>query len=112
MASTSGAQAIRSLLGLALRSRRVAMGRAACKRAARDGRLHLLLLAADAGTTALRDAGHGAGIECLHLRQDKFELGAWVGREAVAVLGILDPHVAAGLLEASRDAPSGGAGES
>jgi ribosomal protein L7Ae-like RNA K-turn-binding protein len=98
---------LRALVGLALRSRRVAMGRGACRRAAKEGRLKLLLVAADAGATALRDAGSGPGIECLQLRQDKYELGEWVGRSALAILGILDPHVAAGLLEANRDRPPG-----
>lgn len=93
---------VRSLLGLGLRQRVVALGRTACRRAGRRGRLHLVLIAADAGDSALRDGAVPPHVACMHLPFGKAELGGVVGRTQLAVLGVTDPHLAAGLLECAR----------
>jgi ribosomal protein L30E len=95
---TAAATALRRLVGLAVRSRTVTVGREACKRAARRGELYVLLVAEDAGRSAARDCGATAATRVLHSRMDKRELGALVGRDAVAALGITDPHLADGLM--------------
>ena len=93
---------VRSLVGLALRSRSVALGRLACKRAARKGELHALLLADDAGASAARDCGAATGVPLLRAGLDKRGLGALVGRTELAALGITNAGLAAGL---ARHAP-------
>jgi len=91
---------LRGLLGLAQRGRNIALGRAACRQAVRAGRLHLLLVARDAGASAVRDGTGGGDVASVTVGFDKLELGALVGRTSVAILGILDPHLAAGLRQA------------
>jgi len=91
------------LIGLALRARRVAIGREACKRAARRGTLFALVIASDAGDSAPRDSG-ATGVPVVPAGVDKTELGRLVGRDALAVLGITDPGIAAGLV-GDRGAP-------
>jgi hypothetical protein len=77
------------------------LGRAACKRAARAGQLHALVVAADAGGSAARDAGAGDAVPVVHLRLDRTMLGDLVGRTSLAVIGITDPNLAAGLVRAA-----------
>ncbi len=100
----SGADKMRALIGLAMRGRRVALGRAACRQAAGERRLYLVLIASDAGASAERDGAAGRATECLRVALDKQQLGSMVGRDSVAILGILDPHVASGLLAITRAA--------
>jgi ribosomal protein L7Ae-like RNA K-turn-binding protein len=85
-------------VGLALRARRVAVGRDACKRAARNGVLHAIVVAADAGPSAARDAGAGPGVPVVPVQIDKRELGSRVGKTTLAVLGITDAELAAGII--------------
>jgi hypothetical protein len=96
-ASGGGGGGLRGLLGLALRGRAVAIGREACKRAARRGELHALVMADDAGRSAARDCGAVPATVLLQSGLDKRALGALVGRGDVAALGITDPHLAAGM---------------
>jgi len=84
-------------VGLALRARRVVLGREACKRAARNGTLHALVVASDAGASAARDTGAGPNVPVVQVQIDKCELGSRVGKTTLAVLGITDPQLAAGL---------------
>ena len=88
---------LRGLLGLAQRGRNLALGRAACRQAGRAGRLALVLVARDAGASAVRDGLAGGEVTCVSVDLDKLELGFLVGRASVAILGILDPHLAAGV---------------
>lgn len=92
-----GRAGVSSALGFALRRRAVAVGREACKRAARKGILYALVLADDAGKSAARDSGAGPGTAVVRAGCDKCALGALVGRSEVAALGITDPQLAAGL---------------
>lgn len=98
-----GTAGVRSLLGFAVRRRAVAVGREACKRAARRGVLHALVLADDAGKSAARDCGAGPGTAVVQAGCDKHALGALVGRAEVAALGITDPQLAAGLRRQSEE---------
>lgn len=104
--------AVRALIGQAQRCRGTAIGREACRRAARRGDLHALLLARDAGRSAARDCGWRAPVPLLQSGLDKEELGALVGRTTLAALGITVPALAAGLariaprVEIRTDAPA------
>ena len=101
---------LRRLLGLALRSRRVALGRAACRRAAAQGALHLLVVARDAGASALRDSGVSGSVPWIRCELGKHDLGRLVGRAELALLGVTDPQLAAGMLRAAAppaEAPPG-----
>jgi ribosomal protein L7Ae-like RNA K-turn-binding protein len=99
------ADKVRSFVGLAVRSRSLAVGREACKRAARQGSLHLLLLADDAGQSAARDCGAGPQTRTVQSGFDKRGLGALLGRESVAAIGITDADLAAGLWRHAAAAP-------
>ncbi|HZL86404.1 MAG TPA: 50S ribosomal protein L7ae [Candidatus Krumholzibacteria bacterium] len=100
----SSADKMRALLGLAMRGRKLALGRAACRQAAGERRLALVLIARDAGASAERDGAADRATECLRLGLDKQQLGSMVGRDSVAILGVLDPHLASGLLAIARAA--------
>ncbi len=102
MSQSADARRLEALLGLALRKRAVVFGRTACRRAAERGRLHLVLVAADAGSSAVRDGGISSNVTSLQVRLDKVELGRMLGRAEIALLGITDPHFAAGLRECAR----------
>ena len=93
---------LQGLLGLAIRKRGVAFGRMACRRAAERGKLYLVLVATDAGESALRDSALPSSVRILDAQFDKAELGKLVGRAELALLGITDPHLSAGLLECAR----------
>lgn len=99
---------LRALLGLARRGRKLALGRAACRQAARERRLHLLLVARDAGASAVRDGTGTHAVRCVRVDLDKQQLGGLVGCAAVAILGILDAHVAAGVLQSVHTREGGG----
>ena len=93
----AAADKVRALIGMALRSRAAALGRHACRRAARQGQLYALLVASDAGSSAARDCGAGHGVRLLQAGLDKQQLGELTGREQLAALGITDAQLAAGL---------------
>ena len=92
------------MLGLARRAGTLVVGRSACKRAALQGRVALLILARDAGPSAERDAGATAARRTLRCDADKVELGRWVGRSSVAVVAVTDPNLAAGIVAADESA--------
>ena len=105
---TAAPDALQRLVGLALRGRHVALGREACKRAAKRGELHALVLADDAGKSAARDCGATPATRVVRSGLDKRGLGAVVGRGEVAALGITDPHLADGVVRtAVRQAQPG-----
>lgn len=94
-----------ALVGFALRARKAAIGREACKRAAQRGVLRVLVVAADAGASAARDCLGSRPVPVVQLQADKQALGALAGRDTLAVLGITDPQLAAGVCRtASGDA--------
>ena len=95
---------LHGLIGLALRSRRVVLGRAACRQAAGRGALHVLIVACDAGAGAERETGVLAAVPRVRCELDKRELGRRAGRMELALLGITDRDLAAGVLQAARSA--------
>lgn len=91
------------LLGLALRSRALAIGRTACRRAAARGRLYLVIVARDAGKSIERDAGMSAARQRLRSDLDKVQLGALLGRASVAVVGLMDENLARGIQDSASE---------
>ena len=87
-----------SLLGLALRGGRLAVGEEPVEAVARARDARLLLLASDAADNTLRRVKHFAEAgQCLWLRAPftKGELGQAVGRNAAAVVAVTDVGLAA-----------------
>lgn len=96
-------------LGLELRAGNVATGSDRIEEAARSGRLHLLLHAADAGTDGNRRLDQawrvgsdkeGSGLAGLVLPVGRTILSMALGRENVVHVGIIDPGAARRLREA------------
>jgi ribosomal protein L7Ae-like RNA K-turn-binding protein len=87
---------IRGLVGLGVRARNVIVGSRDTRAALRRGEIRLVLIAAD-GSARDRARLHRVGAEedvpVVDLASRE-ELGAWVGRGPVAVLGIRDPNLA------------------
>ncbi len=93
---------ILSLLGLALRGGRLAVGEEPAALAAKSGQARLLLLAADAADNTRRRAEHLAGEgHCLFLTLpfSKAELGGALGRGSAAIAALTDTGLAAAVTE-------------
>ena len=89
-----------SMLGLALRGGRLAVGGEPAALAARAGECRLLLTASDAGGSVLRHAEHLAEAgHCLWLTIpfSKAELGGALGRGTAAVAAVTDLGLAAAI---------------
>lgn len=98
----SGNNGILSLLGLALRGGRLAVGEEPSALAAKAGQARLLLTAADAAGNTLRRAEHLAEEgHCLHLTLpvSKEELGGALGRGSAAIAALTDLGLAAAVAE-------------
>ena len=98
----SGNNGILSLLGLALRGGRLAVGEEPSALAAKAGQARLLLTAADAAGNTLRRAEHLAEEgRCLYLTLpfDKAELGGALGRGSAALAALTDTGLAAAVAE-------------
>lgn len=93
---------VQSFVGLARRSGSIALGRSACRRAAHQGKLRLLVLAQGAGASVVRDSGAAAGVPVLQSEMDKEEWGRQLGRGSVAVIGLTDADLARGLLQVAE----------
>lgn len=93
---------ILSLLGLALRGGRLAVGEEPTALAAKAGQARLILLAADAAGNTLRRAEHLAQEgHCLWLTTpfSKAELGGALGRGSAAIAALTDTGLAAAVTE-------------
>ncbi len=91
-----------SLLGLALRGGRLAVGEEPAALAAKAGQARLLLSSADAAGNTLRRAEHLAEEgHCLHLTLpfSKAELGGALGRGSAAIAALTDTGLAAAVAE-------------
>lgn len=91
-----------SLLGLALRGGRLAVGEEPAALAAKAGQARLLLTASDAAGNTLRRAEHLAEEgHCLHLTLpfSKAELGGALGRGSAAIAAVTDLGLAAAAAE-------------
>ena len=95
-------QNVLSLLGLAFRGGRLAVGEEPAALAAKAGQARLLLTASDAAGNTLRRAEHLAEEgHCLHLTLpfSKAELGGALGRGSAAVAALTDLGLAAAAVE-------------
>ena len=93
---------ISSLLGLALRAGRLAVGEEPVGTACRAHKGYLLLLASDAADNTIRRALHfcqAGNTILLKLPLTKEELGGGVGRSSCAMLAITDVGFAAAVAE-------------
>lgn len=91
-----------SMLGLALRARRLEVGEDPVGDACRARRCRLLLVAADAAEASRRRAAHyAAGGQCLlaEIPWTKEELGAALGRKSCAMAALTDLGLARALAE-------------
>ena len=91
-----------SMLGLALRGGRLAVGEEPSALAAKAGQARLLLTSSDAAGNTLRRAEHLAEEgHCLHLTLpfSKAELGGALGRGSAAVAALTDTGLAAAVAE-------------
>ncbi|KAA3615539.1 MAG: hypothetical protein DWQ05_14405 [Calditrichaeota bacterium] len=92
---------IKTLLGLAIRARKLAIGASAVDANLRKRAVHLILLANDAGANTERKVR--ALLETLQFKcpiiqyKTKDEIGAILNRTDVSVVGILDENFAAGI---------------
>ena len=105
-------QRVFRLLGLGVRSRGAVVGVEQVRESAKANKLAFAVVASDASTNSLDKI-----VPLLNARRVRFievpsaaELGAAVGREQTAVVGILDRHLAAGVHDLVS-APSRGANE-
>lgn len=91
-----------SLLGLALRAGRLAVGEEPVGAACRAHKAYLLLLACDAADNTIRRAHQftqAGKTLCLTLPQDKTELGGCLGRASCAMVAVTDVGLAASVAE-------------
>ena len=93
---------IPSLLGLALRAGRLAVGEEPVGAACRGHKAYLLLLASDAADNTIRRASHfsqsAKNTICLQLPLTKAELGSGLGRTACAMAALTDVGFAAAVM--------------
>lgn len=101
MITDAGKRKIMGLVGLGLRGRLAVVGVQQVRDSAKRGKLKVALVARDASQNSLdKITGLLAGREVPVI--DAFsaaELGAVAGREAVAVVGVTDAGLAAGIKE-------------
>ena len=93
---------IPSLLGLALRAGRLAVGEEPDGAACRCHKGYLLLLASDAADNTIRRAlqfSHAGNTICLTVPLTKEELGSGLGRRSCAMLAITDVGFAASVAQ-------------
>ena len=108
---------IPSLLGLALRAGRLAVGEEPVGAACRGHKAYLLLLASDAADNTIRRASHfsqsAKNTICLQLPLTKAELGSGLGRTACAMAALTDVGFAAAVAQrlAQSDPAAYGPGE-
>ena len=95
-----------SLLGLALRGNRLAVGEEPVSDACKAGRARLVLIAADAAENSANRARRWAesgNVPWTRVPWDKESLGGALGRSACAMAALTDPGLAAALAEKLAD---------
>lgn len=103
-----------SLLGLALRAGRLAVGEEPVEAACRTHKAHLLLLACDAADNTIRRAAQftqAGKTLCLTLPLDKAALGGCLGRASCAMAAVTDVGLAASVAEKLAQADPAAYGE-
>jgi len=93
---------VERLLGLARRARKLAIGSTEVEQQLKKQRVKLLVFAEDASANSRRKVLELARGCPVVTYGTVAELGALLGREKVAVLGVLDVHFAKGILEEMR----------
>ena len=108
-AATRERQLVR-LLGLGVRGRGVVVGVEQVRDAARRGKLSLAVIAPDASPNSLHKV-----VPLLQARRIRYVegppaavLGAAVGRESTAAVGVVDPELARGIRAVTDSAPAEG----
>ena len=103
MIDSAQLQRVYRLLGLGVRGRGAVVGVNQVREAAKGNKLHYAVVAIDASPNSLEKI-----VPLLNARRVRFievpsatELGAAVGREATAVVGIVDRQLAAGVQNAA-----------
>lgn len=97
------------LVGLGVRGRGAIVGVEQVREAARRGKLHLAVAASDAARNSIEKVApllKARGIAIM-TGPSAAELGAAVGREKAAVVGIVDSRLAAGIRALRESAPPG-----
>lgn len=107
--STAVRQRVLRLLGLGVRSRGAVVGVQQVREAAKKNKVFFAVVAADASRNSLEKI-----VPLLNARRVRFielpstgELGAAVGREQTAVVGIVDPRLADGVRDLVTSARQG-----
>ena len=103
-------QKLLRLLGLGVRARGVVVGVEQVREAARRGKLSLVVVAPDASRHSLQKV-----VPLLRARRIRYvegppaaALGAAVGRESTAAVGVVDPQLARGIRAVTVSAPAEG----
>jgi ribosomal protein L7Ae-like RNA K-turn-binding protein len=97
------------LVGLGVRGRGAIVGVEQVREAARRGKLHLAIAASDASENSMNKVApllKARGIAMV-TGPSATELGAAVGREKTAMVGIVDQRLAAGIRALGESAPPG-----
>jgi len=95
------------LIGLGVRGRGAIVGVGQVREAARRGKLHLAIAASDAAGNSMDKVAplvKARGIAMI-IGPSAAELGAAVGREKAAMVGIVDQRLAAGIRALTESAP-------
>ena len=93
---------VNRLLGLARRARKLAVGATEVEQQLKKQRVKLLIFAEDVSANSRRKLLELVPGCPVVTYSTVAELGALLGREKVAVLGLLEPHFAKGILEEMR----------
>lgn len=99
---------LEGLLGLARRAGKLALGKEAVESALTHRKVYLLIVAQDASQSTIGKLEHRAvmhSVPCLHL-DSRDELGRLMGRDTLAVVGLLDPSFARGILKILEKSPN------
>jgi ribosomal protein L7Ae-like RNA K-turn-binding protein len=103
-------KAVARLVGLGARARGICIGVEAVRKEVARNRVHLVIAASNASANSLQKLVpllKGRGVT-LVVGPEAAELGAAVGRSAVAALGVFDKQLAAGITRAYAVSPGSG----
>jgi len=95
-------QRIKSLIGFAQRAGKLAIGRSAVRATCLRHRCVVILVAHDASDKVIKLVKEMSDIPH-HTVSDKQKLGEWVGRNEVAIIGVLDYDFAKSITKAVKN---------
>ncbi|MCD6363803.1 MAG: ribosomal L7Ae/L30e/S12e/Gadd45 family protein [Synergistetes bacterium] len=96
---------INALIGFARKAGKITLGRRSTVKALERGKISLVILASDAGSSLKREImklASKAGVD-VAFDGSKREIGKIVGREACSVLGFIDRRMAEGVMKLEQD---------